>query len=66
MAVASYVAASRLSENRHHLSDVAFGAAVGLAAGRVVTIARGSRRFELAPIALAGGGGIQVTVFARR
>ena len=34
---AAYVAASRLHENRHHLSDVIFGAAVGTIAGRTVT-----------------------------
>jgi membrane-associated phospholipid phosphatase len=34
--IASYVAASRLHDNRHHLSDVIFGAAVGTAAGRAV------------------------------
>lgn len=33
----SYVAASRLRENRHYLSDVVFGAAVGTIAGRTVT-----------------------------
>jgi membrane-associated phospholipid phosphatase len=33
----SYVAASRLRENRHYLSDVIFGAAVGTIAGRTVT-----------------------------
>jgi hypothetical protein len=36
-AVASYVAMSRLQENRHHLSDVIFGAALGVAAGRTTT-----------------------------
>jgi membrane-associated phospholipid phosphatase len=35
--LAAYVAASRLHENRHHLSDVIFGAAVGAVAGRTVT-----------------------------
>ena len=35
--VASYVAASRLRENRHFLSDVVFGATVGTIAGRTVT-----------------------------
>jgi membrane-associated phospholipid phosphatase len=35
--VASYVAASRLRENRHFLSDVVFGATVGAIAGRTVT-----------------------------
>src|SRR4029077_12068946 len=36
-ALASYVAASRLPANRHWLSDVMFGAAVGIIAGRTVT-----------------------------
>ena len=35
--LAAYVAASRLHENRHHLSDVIFGAAIGAVAGRTVT-----------------------------
>jgi membrane-associated phospholipid phosphatase len=33
----SYVAMSRLTENRHWLSDVVFGSAVGIIAGRTVT-----------------------------
>jgi hypothetical protein len=35
--VSAYVAASRLHENRHYLSDVIFGAAIGTVAGRTVT-----------------------------
>jgi membrane-associated phospholipid phosphatase len=35
--IASYVAISRMHENRHHLSDVVFGAALGIAAGRTTT-----------------------------
>jgi membrane-associated phospholipid phosphatase len=35
--VSAYVAASRLYENRHYLSDVVFGAAIGTVAGRTVT-----------------------------
>src|SRR5262245_62653972 len=35
--IASYVAASRLHDNRHFLSDVVFGAAIGTIAGRTVT-----------------------------
>ena len=63
--VASYIAASRLSENKHFLSDVTFGAAIGLAAGRTVTFDRGSNRFEIAPMAAAGGAGVQLRVFKR-
>jgi membrane-associated phospholipid phosphatase len=60
-AVATYVAASRIQEKRHFLSDVVFGAAVGIAAGRTVTIGRGDTRFALAPMASAGGAGVSFT-----
>ena len=61
--VASYVAASRLAENKHYLSDVILGAAIGITAGRTVTFGKGSTRFELAPMAAIGGAGVQVSVF---
>ena len=35
-AIATYVATSRLSENRHFLSDVIFGASLGMASGWTV------------------------------
>jgi membrane-associated phospholipid phosphatase len=60
-AVASYVAASRIQEKRHFLSDVVFGAALGIAAGRTVTIGRGDSRFAMAPMAAAGGAGLSFT-----
>jgi hypothetical protein len=44
--------------DRHYLSDVAFGAALGIAAGRTLTIGRGNARFGLAPMASPGGGGV--------
>ena len=65
MAIASYVAASRLSENRHHLSDVVFGAAVGITAGRTVTFSRGARRIELAPMIQPGAAGVLVSIGER-
>ena len=37
-AVASYVAASRIQARRHYLSDVIFGAALGIVSGRGVTV----------------------------
>lgn len=61
-AIATYVAASRVQERRHFLSDVAFGAAVGIAAGRTVTIGRGARRFALAPTAVPGGMGVSLAL----
>ena len=59
--VASYVAASRLQMNRHYLSDVVFGGALGIAAGRTVTIGRGRAQMTLAPMAAPGGGGLAFT-----
>lgn len=65
--VATYVAASRVQEKRHFLSDVAFGAAIGIVAGRTVTIGRGETRFAVAPMAtLGGGGGVLFTWVGRR
>lgn len=60
--VAGYVAASRVQVRRHFVSDVAFGAAVGIAAGRTVTIGRGAHRFALAPAAVPGGAGFTLTL----
>ena len=34
---------------RHFFSDVAFGAAIGIVAGRTVTVGRGRARFAVAP-----------------
>ena len=64
-AVASYVAASRIQAKRHFLSDVTFGAALGIVAGRSVTIGRGDHRFALAPAAVPGGGGVSLTWIGR-
>ena len=61
-AVASYVAASRIQAKRHFLSDVTFGAALGIVAGRTVTIGRGDRKFALAPMATPGGAGVSFTL----
>jgi len=59
--LAAYVAGSRLQENRHYASDVIFGAALGIAAGRTVTVGRGSSRFVVAPIAVSRGAGVMFT-----
>ena len=63
VAAASYVAASRLAHDEHYLSDVVFGAAIGLTAGRTVTFDRGTTRFEVSPLAMSRGVGVQVSVF---
>ena len=60
-ALATYVAASRVQDKRHFLSDVAFGAAIGIVAGRTVTLGRGEHRVTMAPAATPGGGGLSLT-----
>ena len=59
--LASYVAASRIQEKRHFLSDVAFGATIGILAGRAVTVGTGDHRFAISPMAAPGGGGVSFT-----
>jgi membrane-associated phospholipid phosphatase len=58
--IASYVAASRLHDNRHYLSDVVFGAAVGSIAGRTVT-AHGRDTWTLTPVTVPGGVALNIT-----
>lgn len=60
-AAAAYVAASRVQMQKHYFTDVAFGAIVGIIAGRTVTLRIGGERFTLAPMAAPGGAGIALT-----
>jgi len=60
-AMASYVAASRIHDKRHFLSDVAFGAAIGIVSGWTVTMGHGDTRVTMAPVASPGGGGLSLT-----
>jgi membrane-associated phospholipid phosphatase len=60
-ALATYVATSRMEEKRHFLSDVTFGAVLGIVAGRTVTVGRGDARFAVAPVATSGGGAVAFT-----
>jgi membrane-associated phospholipid phosphatase len=57
-AVASFVGASRIQTQRHYLSDVAFGATVGILAGRTVSIGPKEAKFAVSPVAVPGGGGV--------
>jgi membrane-associated phospholipid phosphatase len=52
-AFASYVAISRMHDNRHYLSDVVFGSAVGIISGRTVT--RHGREFPVTMAPVPGG-----------
>jgi membrane-associated phospholipid phosphatase len=60
-AFATYIAASRLPANSHYLSDVFFGAALGIAAGRTVTVGRGPGRFTVTPAATPSSVGVAFT-----
>jgi len=52
---ATYVATSRLVDNRHFLSDVVFGAALGTAAGWTVVGIHGRDQYALRPVPVRGG-----------
>ena len=65
-ALATYVATSRMEQNRHFLSDVTFGAVLGIVAGRTVTVGRGDARFAIAPVATSGGGAVAFTWVGRQ
>ncbi len=56
--IASYVALSRLHDNRHYVSDVVFGAACGIVIGRSVTWH--GRNFYGSPMLVPGGAGITI------
>jgi len=59
--VASYVAASRLHDNRHFLSDVLFGSALGMASGWTVVGRHGRNNYAMMPLPTRGGMMIAVT-----
>ncbi len=54
-ALGAWVAAGRVQQHEHFFSDVIFGAAVGIAAGRTVTIGHGARAVSLRPSPVPGG-----------
>ena len=56
--IASYVAASRLIDNRHFASDVVFGAALGVASGWTVVGGHGRDTFVMAPVLMRGGAAV--------
>ena len=53
--IAGYVAASRLTENVHFLSDVLFGSALGIASGWTVVGRHGRQDFAVYPVPTRGG-----------
>jgi membrane-associated phospholipid phosphatase len=53
--IAAYVGASRLHDNRHFLSDVLFGAAIGVTSGWTVVGRHGRSNYSLMPVPTPGG-----------
>ena len=53
--IAGYVSASRITDNRHFMSDVLFGAALGMASGWTVVGRHGADDFTLVPTPIRGG-----------
>lgn len=64
LAAASYVAMSRLIDNRHFLSDVIFGAAVGEATGWTIVGRHGRKEYAFQPVPVPVHGGMMI-VFTR-
>jgi membrane-associated phospholipid phosphatase len=62
--IATYVAVSRMVDQRHFASDVAFGAAEGIIVGRSVTWH--GRNYYASPMLLPKGAGIMVSVNPER
>jgi hypothetical protein len=60
-AFAGFVAAARMSADKHHLSDVLMGAAIGVAAGRTVTVGLAGEKFDLGVAPTVGGAAITFT-----
>jgi PAP2 superfamily len=56
--IGGYVAASRLFDNRHFLSDVVFGSALGIASGWTVVGRHGRNDFTMMPTPRRGGMGV--------
>jgi membrane-associated phospholipid phosphatase len=59
--VATYVSLSRLADNRHFLSDVIFGSALGMASGRTV-VRHGRDYWSLQPMIVPHGVGLALVM----
>jgi membrane-associated phospholipid phosphatase len=60
LAIATYVATSRLHDNVHYLSDVVFGAAIGTATGWTVVGRHGRSNYAFVPTPVPGGFAVMV------
>jgi membrane-associated phospholipid phosphatase len=60
-AAAGYTAASRIPANKHWASDVLFGAFMGIASARTVTVRLREARVSIGMLTTPGGAGVLVT-----
>ena len=60
-AAAAYTGVTRIGDNWHWTSDVVFGAALGIAAGRTVTFHLRDTKVTLSPVPVPGGVGVTLT-----
>ena len=61
--IATYVATSRLHDNRHFASDVVFGSAIGMATGWMIVGRHGRNEYTLMPMPVPGGFAVALTRF---
>ena len=61
LVAATYVATSRLHDNRHYLSDVMFGSAIGMATGWTIVGRHGRNEYALLPVPVRGGVAVSLT-----
>jgi hypothetical protein len=62
---ATYIAVSRVHDNRHYVSDVTFGAAMGIAAARTVLLKAGRYDVRVVPALAPGRTALMVSVVPR-
>jgi len=58
---AAYVGLARMSANKHHVSDVIMGAAMGIASARAVTVGVGGTQFSVGVAPTQGGAAVTFT-----
>ena len=61
-AIASFVGWTRARDGKHWLSDVAFGSAIGIVAGRTVASKHRPGRVTITPAPTRGGGMVTITI----
>ncbi len=61
LAIATYVGMSRLHDNRHFISDVMMGAAIGVATGWTIVGRHGRSDYALVPVIIPGGMGFTLS-----